>query len=204
MMRNLGGCLASPSRRRRAIRPPHSRHHGCQHRYRGTSQHEACRIQQRGPLLRRRHPQALHRCHPLGGCRHGSPALRTPGKPSWRSRPRPPTPSPPPRWSPPWPTTPGSGNGRRRVQPRRPCPVPSRPGWIPRTPRQRRRWPAGNREYEEKFGRVFLIRAAGRTAPEILQALNSRLANTPAEEDTIVAQQLREIAVLRLEGLITE
>lgn len=62
----------------------------------------------------------------------------------------------------------------------------------------------GNRDYEEKFGRVFLIRAAGRTAPEILQALNERLGNSSAEEDTIVAQQLREIAVLRLEGLITE
>jgi len=62
----------------------------------------------------------------------------------------------------------------------------------------------GNRDYEEKFGRVFLIRAAGRTAPEILQSLNQRLTNTPAQEDTIVAQQLREIAVLRLEGLITE
>jgi 2-oxo-4-hydroxy-4-carboxy-5-ureidoimidazoline decarboxylase len=62
----------------------------------------------------------------------------------------------------------------------------------------------GNRDYEEKFGRVFLIRAAGRTAPEILAALNERLGNSPAEEDTIVARQLREIAVLRLEGLITE
>lgn len=62
----------------------------------------------------------------------------------------------------------------------------------------------GNREYEEKFGRVFLIRAAGRTAPEILQSLNERLTNTPEQEDTIVAQQLREIAVLRLEGLISE
>jgi 2-oxo-4-hydroxy-4-carboxy-5-ureidoimidazoline decarboxylase len=62
----------------------------------------------------------------------------------------------------------------------------------------------GNRDYEEKFGRVFLIRAAGRTAPEILHALNQRLTHSPAEEDTIVAQQLREIAVLRLEGLITE
>ncbi|TQJ38602.1 2-oxo-4-hydroxy-4-carboxy-5-ureidoimidazoline decarboxylase [Arthrobacter sp. SLBN-112] len=62
----------------------------------------------------------------------------------------------------------------------------------------------GNREYEEKFGRVFLIRAAGRTAPAILQALNQRLTNSPEEEDTIVAQQLREIAVLRLEGLISE
>ncbi|TLM82615.1 2-oxo-4-hydroxy-4-carboxy-5-ureidoimidazoline decarboxylase [Pseudarthrobacter sp. NamE2] len=62
----------------------------------------------------------------------------------------------------------------------------------------------GNREYEEKFGRVFLIRAAGRTAPEILQSLNERLTNSPAQEDAIVARQLREIAVLRLEGLITE
>lgn len=63
---------------------------------------------------------------------------------------------------------------------------------------------AGNRAYEEKFGRVFLIRAAGRTAPEILEALNERLDHTPAEEDAIVAQQLREIAVLRLEGVISE
>jgi 2-oxo-4-hydroxy-4-carboxy-5-ureidoimidazoline decarboxylase len=62
----------------------------------------------------------------------------------------------------------------------------------------------GNRAYEEKFGRVFLIRAAGRTAPEILAALNERLANTPAQEDVIVAQQLREIALLRLEGVISE
>lgn len=63
---------------------------------------------------------------------------------------------------------------------------------------------AGNRAYEEKFGRVFLIRAAGRSAPEIVAALKERLANTPAQEDVIVAQQLREIALLRLEGVISE
>ncbi len=63
---------------------------------------------------------------------------------------------------------------------------------------------AGNRAYEEKFGRVFLIRAAGRTAPEILAALNERLDNTPAQEDAVVAQQLREIALLRLQGVISE
>lgn len=63
---------------------------------------------------------------------------------------------------------------------------------------------AGNRAYEEKFGRVFLIRAAGRTAPEILAALKERLTNTRAQEDAIVAQQLREIALLRLEGVISE
>lgn len=60
----------------------------------------------------------------------------------------------------------------------------------------------GNRIYDEKFGQVFLIRAAGRSREEILAALNTRLGNTPAEEQTIIGQQLREIAVLRLEGLI--
>lgn len=60
----------------------------------------------------------------------------------------------------------------------------------------------GNRAYEEKFGQVFLIRAAGRSREEILAALNTRLGHSPAEEQAIIGQQLREIAVLRLEGLI--
>ncbi|MDJ0356216.1 2-oxo-4-hydroxy-4-carboxy-5-ureidoimidazoline decarboxylase [Paenarthrobacter sp. PH39-S1] len=62
---------------------------------------------------------------------------------------------------------------------------------------------AGNRAYEEKFGRVFLIRAAGRSSREILAALNERLQNTPETENPIVAQQLREIALLRLKGGVT-
>ncbi len=60
----------------------------------------------------------------------------------------------------------------------------------------------GNRSYEERFGQVFLIRAAGRSREEILAALNTRLAHTPEEELAVIGQQLREIAVLRLEGLI--
>ena len=62
----------------------------------------------------------------------------------------------------------------------------------------------GNREYEEKFGQVFLIRAAGRSTPQILAALRERLTHTPDQEEAIVAQQLREIALLRLEGVISE
>ena len=58
----------------------------------------------------------------------------------------------------------------------------------------------GNRVYEQRFGRVFLIRAAGRSAQEILDVLTLRLGNTPAEEELVVAEQLREIAVLRLKG----
>jgi len=61
---------------------------------------------------------------------------------------------------------------------------------------------SGNRAYEEKFGRVFLIRAAGRSAAEILEALTERLQNSEEDELVIVAEQLREIAVLRLEGIL--
>ncbi|MDI3212249.1 2-oxo-4-hydroxy-4-carboxy-5-ureidoimidazoline decarboxylase [Arthrobacter sp. AL12] len=60
----------------------------------------------------------------------------------------------------------------------------------------------GNHAYEAKFGQVFLIRAAGRSSKEILAALNTRLGHTPEEEQAIIGQQLREIAVLRLEGLM--
>lgn len=62
----------------------------------------------------------------------------------------------------------------------------------------------GNRAYEEKFGQVFLIRAAGRSRQEILAALTTRLGHTPGEEQAIIGEQLREIAVLRLEGLMEE
>lgn len=61
---------------------------------------------------------------------------------------------------------------------------------------------AGNRAYEEKFGRVFLIRAAGRSAEDILAALQERLNHTPEEELPVIAGQLREIAILRLEGVL--
>lgn len=59
-----------------------------------------------------------------------------------------------------------------------------------------------NLAYEEKFGRVFLIRAAGRSTEDILEQLSSRLDNTPEEEIAVVGQQLREIALLRLDGAI--
>ncbi len=67
----------------------------------------------------------------------------------------------------------------------------------------RRRLEEGNRAYEERFGRVFLIRAAGRTSEEILAALRERLGNDVASEDRVVGGQLREIAVLRLRQAVT-
>lgn len=60
----------------------------------------------------------------------------------------------------------------------------------------------GNRAYEEKFGRVFLIRAAGRTHEEILNELDRRLDQDPERELAEVGEQLEQIAALRLEGLL--
>ncbi|WP_407359009.1 2-oxo-4-hydroxy-4-carboxy-5-ureidoimidazoline decarboxylase [Microbacterium sp. LTA6] len=62
---------------------------------------------------------------------------------------------------------------------------------------------AGNRRYEEQFGRVFLIRAAGRSADQILSILQDRLQNDAVAEERVVAGQLREIALLRLKGTVT-
>ena len=63
---------------------------------------------------------------------------------------------------------------------------------------------AGNAAYEARFGRVFLIRAAGRSSEEILEELHRRLRNSPEAERREVAAQLGEIALLRLEQLVTE
>ena len=62
---------------------------------------------------------------------------------------------------------------------------------------------AGNAAYEARFGRVFIIRAAGRTRAEILAELNRRLWLDAATELVIVGEQLRDIALLRLETLFT-
>jgi 2-oxo-4-hydroxy-4-carboxy-5-ureidoimidazoline decarboxylase len=63
---------------------------------------------------------------------------------------------------------------------------------------------AGNIAYEAKFGHVFLIRAAGRSGPQILEALTERLANDPVIEVTVVRDQLAQIAQLRLGTLLDE
>ena len=62
----------------------------------------------------------------------------------------------------------------------------------------------GNAIYEKRFDRVFLIRAAGRTRAEVLAELNRRIRLDDDEEFAVVEQQLREIALLRLEKTFTE
>ncbi|SNY61109.1 allantoate deiminase [Enterobacter sp. CC120223-11] len=59
----------------------------------------------------------------------------------------------------------------------------------------------GNADYEARFGRVFLIRAKGRSGEEILSLLQARLQNDDAAEVQAALEQLRQITLLRLEGV---
>ena len=56
---------------------------------------------------------------------------------------------------------------------------------------------AGNIEYEERFGHVFLICATGLSGEEMLAALRERLANDPFTERKVATAELRKITVLR-------
>jgi 2-oxo-4-hydroxy-4-carboxy-5-ureidoimidazoline decarboxylase len=60
----------------------------------------------------------------------------------------------------------------------------------------------GNRAYEERFDQVFLIRAAGRSAEEMLAELYRRLANSADDERAEVTEQLAQITGLRVKGLV--
>jgi 2-oxo-4-hydroxy-4-carboxy-5-ureidoimidazoline decarboxylase len=62
----------------------------------------------------------------------------------------------------------------------------------------------GNEVYEQRFGRVFLIRAAGRSRQEVLDELQRRLKDDDATEAAEAKEQLRQIAALRLAALFGE
>lgn len=63
---------------------------------------------------------------------------------------------------------------------------------------------AGNAAYEERFGRVFLIRAAGRSPEDILAELERRLHSDDETEASDALGQLAEIAILRLRASVTD
>jgi 2-oxo-4-hydroxy-4-carboxy-5-ureidoimidazoline decarboxylase len=60
----------------------------------------------------------------------------------------------------------------------------------------------GNREYEARFGHVYLVCASGRTGEELVDVLRSRLGNDPAAERRVVREELGKINRLRLERLV--
>jgi 2-oxo-4-hydroxy-4-carboxy-5-ureidoimidazoline decarboxylase len=55
-----------------------------------------------------------------------------------------------------------------------------------------------NREYEARFGYIFIVCATGLTAGEMLERLRSRLTNDPAAEIHIAAAEQARITALRL------
>ena len=66
------------------------------------------------------------------------------------------------------------------------------------TPTTQTELAAANRLYEEKFNRIFIICATGKSADEILAILHHRLRNDPATELREAAEQQRQITQLRL------
>jgi 2-oxo-4-hydroxy-4-carboxy-5-ureidoimidazoline decarboxylase len=61
-----------------------------------------------------------------------------------------------------------------------------------------------NQEYEDRFGHIFLIFAAGRGPRQLLAEARRRLRNDPLAEQLEVRDELRKIALMRLERLIDE
>ncbi len=60
----------------------------------------------------------------------------------------------------------------------------------------------GNREYDERFGFIYIVCATGKTADEMLALLRQRLANDPAAELRVAAGEQSKITRIRLEKLL--
>ena len=63
---------------------------------------------------------------------------------------------------------------------------------------------AGNREYESRFGYIFIVCATGKTSAEMLEILRDRLKNDPEDELRVAAEEQRKITQLRLRKLIAD
>lgn len=63
---------------------------------------------------------------------------------------------------------------------------------------------AANREYERRFGFIFIVCASGRTTEEMLATLKERLKNETDKELRVAAEEQRRIAHLRLKKLLEQ
>ena len=61
-----------------------------------------------------------------------------------------------------------------------------------------------NREYEARFGFIFIVCATGKSPEELLEILKSRIDNDRHEELLIAAEEQRKITRLRLEKLLNQ
>jgi OHCU decarboxylase len=62
----------------------------------------------------------------------------------------------------------------------------------------------GNRDYEARFGYIFIVCATGKTADEMLSLLEARLRHDADRELLIAAEEQRKITRLRLRKLLEE
>jgi 2-oxo-4-hydroxy-4-carboxy-5-ureidoimidazoline decarboxylase len=60
----------------------------------------------------------------------------------------------------------------------------------------------GNKNYEDKFGYIFIVCATGKSAEEMLCILETRLSNSRETEIKIAAAEQAKITMLRLEKLL--
>lgn len=62
----------------------------------------------------------------------------------------------------------------------------------------------GNREYEARFGYIFIVCATGKRADEMLAMLRERMDNPPGRELGIAVEEQMKITRIRLEKLLGE
>ncbi len=63
---------------------------------------------------------------------------------------------------------------------------------------------AANREYERRFGYIYIVCASGKPADKMLALARERLTNDPEKELKVAAKEQRKITRLRLEKLLDE
>lgn len=66
----------------------------------------------------------------------------------------------------------------------------------------KRRLAEANRQYEARFGHVFIVSATGKSAHQMLAILGRRLQDDPSDELRIAAEEQRKITSIRLTKLL--
>jgi OHCU decarboxylase len=59
-----------------------------------------------------------------------------------------------------------------------------------------------NEAYERRFGRIYLVCAAGRSAEDLLADIETRMRNDPERERAVAVEEQRKITRLRLRALV--
>jgi OHCU decarboxylase len=82
-------------------------------------------------------------------------------------------------------------------------PAGEQAGMAAATDAVREKLATANREYEARFGFIYIVCATGKTADEMLVIIERRLTHSPDQELAVAAEQQRQITRLRLDKLIS-